>query len=167
MNSFAPRASCRIPVCVRSRGDDLLVEDPLPSRGFSVLDRDRAFISHVELVTALGASDLGPVGGSAAGSVEPRALAEDLKGDRAQSVAVLPIIGKATLNQGKDARFMDPQQHQEPRVVDNEGQVAAAGFGGPPGEPVPWSDLPGCGAEGGERHAVGGACEVPLTGSVE
>ena len=68
--------------------------------------------------------------------------------------------GQAAAHKCKDMRTevrnLDPGQYQEARVVDHQGQVLLAQFGGPPYEVVARCEPPGGGgeAEHGEQPAV-------------
>ena len=84
---------------------ELAIEDgfPVGAEGFDedVLERLGVLVMSVELAAALSLAEVDPVGGTVAGALEARGFAERFQENRAQAVALLPVLGKLALDAGK------------------------------------------------------------------
>src|SRR5271165_5351253 len=120
---------------------------------------------NIKLAAALGVSEIAPVGGFVAGAGKARLFDKGFQQDRTIRVACIPVIGKASANQSEHARSKIfagyPRQYQEPRVVDDEVQVALALLAGPADGRIARLGFPGACAEAEHRDDLaGGAHEV-------
>ena len=75
-----------------------------------------------------GLADMDPVGGLVAGAAMTGSLHEGLEQDGAKAVTLVPVVRQLARDEGEDFRGqalrLDPRQHEEARVVDDERQVA-------------------------------------------
>src|SRR5487761_1914949 len=113
-----------------------------------------------------GLPDMDPVGGFIAGTAMTRRLDEGFEQDGPKAVAVVPVVGQAAGDEGEDfgcqTLRLDPRQHEEAGVVDDERQIALALRLGPADEALARRKFPRTGAEADESHALG-ACEDLIT----
>ena len=138
-----------------------------------IFDGQGVLIMSVEFATALGLTDMDPVGGTVAGTAEAAGFAEGFEQDGAEAVAMEPVVGEGAGGEGEqvggEVRDAGPGQDQEAGVIDDEGEVAQAGGGVPADEAVTGAHFPGGGreAEQGEGEAAGGVDEVAQLGAGE
>ena len=89
-----------------------------------VLDWYSVLVGHVELAASSGLTDLDPVGGLVTGAAVALSLDEGLKKDGAIAVALLPVVRELSGEEGEDfggeALGLDPGEHEEAGVVDDE-----------------------------------------------
>ena len=127
----------------------------------NVLDRESMFIPGAAAV--LGHADLDPVGGTVAGSFEPRNLAENLKQDR--GVAAFPIVGKSSFGQSEGARSFGPNPCRHccrQRWVSAFGKlISRRDFQACSAENEDGENLADAGAESGRRRSRGAGREQP------
>ena len=117
---------------------------------------------HVEFAAALGLTDVGPVGGAAAGTGEAVGLHEGLQQERSVAVASLPVVRQAAAaasqHRGSEIAHLHPGQDQEAGVVHDQLQAGFALGNAPADEAVAGSRLPGAGAKADDRQ------HAPLAG---
>ena len=87
-------------------------------------------VGHVELAASSGLTDVDPVGGLVTGAAVALGLDEGLKEDGTIPVALLPVVrelsGQEREDFGGEALGVDPGEHEEAGVVDDEVQIASS-----------------------------------------
>ena len=110
-----------------------------------ILDGRGVLIMSIEFATALGLTDMDPVGGTVAGTAEAAGFAEGFEQDGAEAVAMEPVVGEGAGGEGEqvggEVRDAGPGQDQEAGMIDDEGEVAQAGGGVPADEAVTGADF--------------------------
>ena len=111
-----------------------------------VLDGQRPLVVAVELAAALGVTDVDPVCGPVAGSLESLSFHEGFEQNRAVAVALLPVLAQPSDCRPKDAGGevvgSNPGEDQETCVVDDPVEAEQALVLGPADELVAWRHGP-------------------------